>query len=561
MGPDWVKPIETPESPGGLVVSYDLQAYVPTPRAGAVPVKNIAIRRDMDVAVVWKNSSGDVIPDLAEFIQGTMYQADISLSVKNDYVFNRSEWFRYPDGTVNTQPEADYSPTVRHLTTVKYAETKEAKPIDAVNPALKIPAPAAGQTPVWFFAGEGYTGTVEWMIGGFSIPMPGNQFGPETDYNAVVTLYAMPGFVFKEEELPTGEILVNGGTRINGGVSITGIMLDFPKTGRTVVTSLDLTMYIPAPVTGGTPVKTLSVPQYTGTVKWMSGGDTAGSVFEAGNFKINAAYAATVTLTAASGCTFEGMEGTFWHGGAETITVTKPFTGSSGEVRIVFPATNEVTAAAVNDFAMAFKVPAPVMGGTPVQYFSGPQYIGNVVWKRTDNTGGSLSGLFAANTAYTATVTLTAISGWTFNGAGANVFIHGGSSGITTANNTGGTITVTIKFPTTTTAVPVTDLDLAPYLSAPKTGVAPQTSIPNSASQYTGTVKWMSGSDTAGSVFETGKVYMAMVTLEAKPGYTFAAGTTFVYAEVNMPTSPVGKDGSMIMVIVVGQETAIPNPW
>jgi hypothetical protein len=59
MGPDWVKPVDSGENTGD-------GAYVPTPTAGAVPVKGIANRRDMDVAVVWKNSSGAVIPDLME---------------------------------------------------------------------------------------------------------------------------------------------------------------------------------------------------------------------------------------------------------------------------------------------------------------------------------------------------------------------------------------------------------------------------------------------------------------------------------------------------------------
>jgi hypothetical protein len=57
IGPEWTRPINTPPSPGNekngsYIVSYDLQAYIPVPVEGMIPVKSITGREDMDVAVV-----------------------------------------------------------------------------------------------------------------------------------------------------------------------------------------------------------------------------------------------------------------------------------------------------------------------------------------------------------------------------------------------------------------------------------------------------------------------------------------------------------------------------
>jgi hypothetical protein len=70
-------------------------------------------------------------------------------------------------------------------------------------------------------------------------------------------------------------------------------------------------------------------------------------------------------------------------------------------------------------------VPAPVRGATPVTSFSAPQYTGTVDWTKTVSPGTPPAGLFAADTEYTATVTLTAGAGFTFAGLEDNSFTHG----------------------------------------------------------------------------------------------------------------------------------------
>jgi hypothetical protein len=257
--------------------------------------------------------------------------------------------------------------------------------------------------------------------------MTGNRFGPDTDYNAVVSIYAGPGILFTGV-IAAGGILTDGGT--NNGASITGIRLDFEPTGRAAVTDLDLTPHIPTPVTGGTPVKQFSVPQYTGTVAWTP---------QDGEFRINTAYTAAVTLTAVSGYTLSGVgANAFTHSGASSVTNA----ADSGTVTITFPATTGTAVAVpVNDLDLTPHISAPAAGGTPAASVSTAQYTGNVTWT---TAGTAHSGLFQGGTAYRATVTLTAASGYTFSGVGANAFTHGGASSVTNAAGSG---TVTITFP------------------------------------------------------------------------------------------------------------------
>ena len=77
----------------------------------------------------------------------------------------------------------------------------------------------------------------------------------------------------------------------------------------------------------------------------------------------------------------------------------------------------------VSAFDLSGLFPAPVTGGTPVTSFEGTQYSGSIDWNP------SMSGVFAANTVYTATVTLTAKAGYTFSGVESSAFSHGSLHG------------------------------------------------------------------------------------------------------------------------------------
>ena len=101
-------------------------------------------------------------------------------------------------------------------------------------------------------------------------------------------------------------------------------------------------------------------------------------------------------------------------------------------------ATLTVTSAMINTAAIVGVI-APVVGATPVTTeISGTGYTGTVAWSGSPST-------FAYGIAYTATVTLTAMPGYTFTGVTANFFTVSGA----TATNPANSGVVSAKFPAT----------------------------------------------------------------------------------------------------------------
>ena len=176
----------------------------------------------------------------------------------------------------------------------------------------------------------------------------------------------------------------------------------------------NLTDVIPKPTTGFPPTAVVVTGEYIGVVGW----DPEVSGFFAGG----ETYTAEATLYPLSGYTFGDPVGDFTYSGLNPVTTdTKNGTVT---VRIAFPATVSVAAVPVTDLDLTAKVPAPVRGGTPVTYFAAPQYTGTVAWSP------SPSGVFDGGTPYTAAVTLTAASGYTFDGLESNAFIHSDAASV-----------------------------------------------------------------------------------------------------------------------------------
>jgi hypothetical protein len=379
IGPEWTKIIDDGSSKrtDSPILNYDLQAYVPVPMAGAAPVKNITNREDMDITAAWKDGAGQALgDDFNAFVLGAVYQADITLSVKTGFSFDPAISFKYPGGSVDAQPADNAAAGKRTLSTVTYKKTTEPIPVGEtdLNLSPHIPAPVGGAGPVASFFAGSYSGTAVWETDGSAVT---GVFRAGTVYTARVTLYAAPGYTL------AGRIFTyNGGGTLNdpaewnnNGSTITGISIAFPAASdapAVPVNDLDITTKLPAPVTGGTAVTYFAAPQYTGTVAWTLDGTPLTGVFQAG-----AAYQAAVTLTAVSGYTFEGAAvNALTHGGAAAVTGGT----DTKTVILTFPATTSEAAAVVDDLDMTYKIPAPVRGGTPVTYFSTPQYTGWVDW-------------------------------------------------------------------------------------------------------------------------------------------------------------------------------------
>jgi hypothetical protein len=126
-------------------------------------------------------------------------------------------------------------------------------------------------------------------------------------------------------------------------------------------------------------------------------------------------------------------------------------TGTAGNFTLTFTSA-PLTAVTSSSFALAAVisvaaiagVTAPVTGATPVTTTTaGTGYTGVVTWA---SSSGALVGNFAGATIYTATITLTATSGYTLTGVSENFFTVAGATTDTNPANSG---VITAVFPRT----------------------------------------------------------------------------------------------------------------
>jgi hypothetical protein len=87
---------------------------------------------------------------------------------------------------------------------------------------------------------------------------------------------------------------------------------------------------------------------------------------------------------------------------------------------------------------------APAAGLPPANVIDTTQYLGSIEWKQGNDDFTATA--FAVNTVYTAVLTLTPVTGYTFTGVGANAFSYDGATSVT---NAAGGNKVTVIFPKT----------------------------------------------------------------------------------------------------------------
>ena len=189
---------------------------------------------------------------------------------------------------------------------------------------------------------------------------------------------------------------------------------------------------VTAPVGGVAPVTTITeTTQFTGTVTWVPP-VAVGSTFAPG-----VAYTASIALAPKAGYTTNGVAANFF-----TVAGANPVTNpvNSGVITAVFPATANQTITGDEISGVA----APMAGATPVIAITETdQYTGTVTWNP------AVVGTFAYATVYTATITLTPKSGYTFTGTPANCFTVPGANPPATNPIDSGVITA--AFPITGT--------------------------------------------------------------------------------------------------------------
>ncbi len=182
------------------------------------------------------------------------------------------------------------------------------------------------------------------------------------------------------------------------------------------------------PACGEIPVSIITAnEQFTGTVSWSNSPSA---------FAADTVYTATIELTAKSGYTLEGVSDNFFEVSGASVVVNDEY---SGTITAEFPATGSAPPTVVNIKAIS-GVKAPVRDAVPLTAITETaQYTGTIIW-----SGSPVK--FAASTVYTATITLTAKSGYTFNGISANYFTVSGATTVTNSANSG---VITAVFPAT----------------------------------------------------------------------------------------------------------------
>lgn len=330
---------------------------------------------------------------------------------------------------------------------------------------------------------------------------------------------------------------------------------------------LDLTSRLSPPVDGGSPVSGFTGSSFTGIVTWTKRDGSGNFTVEVPLtevFTLNAEYQAEVELKPLSGYSLpeklqvikvvhdnsvrlpgNGIDFVI----EELRNDDDEVTGSIARGRILFRTSDSYT---VSDLDLTGKISAPLNGARPQKSLdSGVQYSGEITWNNMSDE------FFRLNREYTATITLTARQGFTFNGVKADAFRHDGAKdegGVTNgAPAKGGEeITVTVKFKGTGQGTPVTGdgnvFDITAHIRRPVTGGSPGMSF--SSGYYSATVTWWviaaGGGETPmrnDGLFMAGTTYRAKVTLTPASGHYFPEngnGFRIKYEDRILPLVPDG---------------------
>lgn len=216
--------------------------------------------------------------------------------------------------------------------------------------------------------------------------------------------------LFDNLQLETGKVQTMKKTVTLFAVSV---MLAFsfqPNASASMVTLSNIV--VKAPVTGAVPTNCISgsSTQYTGTVLWNPSGTT---------FVASTVYTAMVALVVKSNFTFSGLAPGFFVVTNASTCSNPTNSWSNTTITAIFSITGVATNTTTNTtvaISIIDGVTEPIMGAVPVtNILATAQYVGTVSWSPNDP-------MFAGDTYYTATITLTASPSNTFVGVGSNFF-------------------------------------------------------------------------------------------------------------------------------------------
>jgi hypothetical protein len=422
-----------------------------------------------------------------------------------------------------------------------------------------IPIPSTGRRPVTEITGRGDMDiTVAWKDeAGVALPLPFGMFMPNTVYTAEIRLTPRAGYSFYPSapfNYPPGKVEIQNddlgaSTRI---VRVTYNNSD--EADLTYITDYDLQRYVPAPMTGDKPVRSVTARQdLTITAAWEVENPPNSAAFvpvssaDSFTFAYGAVYRATISLTVKPGYRFYPARNFVYIDNTVTVPqgdVTDP-RNRSFQAR--YPAAKAPTV--INDPNLTLYIPKPVSGTTPAISFSGTQYTGTILWKNTV-TQAVLTGPFQTGVGYTAELTLAPAFGYTVTGIKKNWFTHTGAETITNGENSGMVRIGFSPIPAGGGTTVVYDTNLTNRIFRPVKGGVPVQSF--SGSQYSGTILWKD-TDTQtrlNGAFRAGVAYTAVAALKAAPGYTFTGIGRNVFSH---------KDASGAVINPAGGDTVTIN--
>jgi hypothetical protein len=403
------------------------------------------------------------------------------------------------------------------------------------NLRIYVPIPVAGETPVKAITRADMDIAVIWKDDqGLDITESLSAFVVNAVYQADITLTAKNGYTFDGginfKYIPGDIVEVQPGDNSNPDIrSLSTVTYKPAQPPQPIDEDLDLTPYLPPPVTRATPVTSFAAPQYTGTVAWE---ETVTSLPLAGPFLPGTAYKAVVSLIAASGYVFTGIPITgsesFTHSASSAAPVftIDPVKPAKGTVVIEF---NETELIPVSDYNLRNYVPVPVEGQRPVTAVDRAELGAVVTWYDASSVAipNPDAYTFVLGAVYQADITLTAKTGYTFNPAASFKYVP--AAAVTTQPNddfssSSRTLTRGI-YKSTPAPTMVTLLDLTGLLPRPVSGGTPTATI--STAQYTGKVTWSPVE--SGGLFLPKKIYQAVIELTAISGYTFSGIGSFIH--------------------------------
>jgi hypothetical protein len=311
-----------------------------------------------------------------------------------------------------------------------------------------VPVPYTGEHPVTEVTTRGdLQATVTWKDEDDNALPDLETFQPDTVYHAKIELTPREGYAFNPAitfGYHEGKIKTQSDDRGSPTRTVTVVYNNSNDGKITYVTDYHLQNYVPIPVAGETPIREIDVDGVTGRAIWKKGGTP---LADTETFTEGETYTADIVLWARPDYRFKS-ESDFEY--PPNAVATPPNINQQDPAeRILDTVTYHNTKLPVTNLDLTGYIIAPEEGGSPVTAgFTDIQYTAtSVIWEPEHP-------VFSATYSYTATVVLNATNDYAFT---RNPGFYHSSVPVSSSDNTGSSIRVSIAFPAKSTVTLIID--------------------------------------------------------------------------------------------------------